>query len=59
MPLSTGGLASKRGFLFQEIQFEDGSKTLAGLDLYKTEQELVNPHSGHQFCNPGLRHHAS
>ena len=45
--------------LVQEIQFEDGNKTLASLDIYKTEQELGIPQSGSQFCNPGLRHHAS
>ena len=52
-PLSTGGLASRRGFLIQEIQFEDGNKTVAGLDFYKTEQELAIPYSGCQFCYPG------
>ena len=32
----------------QEIQFEDGNKTLAGLDLYKTEQELAIAHPGRE-----------
>ena len=45
--------------LVSRKQFRNGKKTSAGLDLYKTEQELIIPHSGRQFCNPGLRHHAS